>query len=256
MQKGLNISGIYQIKNKTNGKSYIGSSINIRLRWKDHRRKLRKGIHHSKHLQSSFDKYGLDSFEFLIIEKVDDLNNLLKSEQKWIDFYQSYDRLYGYNSRKFASSNWMLSVSDETREKLKKSHLGKKRSKECHKKILASISKKVYQLDKETLEKINEFSSCKEGEEKTGIARQLISMACRGITKSAKGYCWTYDIDNFKKPEKYNILPKVTRFIIDQDTGNEWKTIKEAAEYLNLTKNQIYSLIKWKKLIYEYRKNY
>jgi len=256
MRINNNVAGIYRITNKVTGKHYVGSSTNIRIRWKSHRRMLREGTHDSKHLQSSFNKRGFDAFEFVIIEKVNDLNDLLEYEQKWIDFYKSYDRLYGYNSRKIASSNWMISVSDETRDKLRISHLGKKRTKEAHEKIIASMSKKVYQIDKKTLKQINEFTSCKEASEKTGIGRQIISTACRGITKSAKGYYWTYDIDNFKKPEKYNVRPKITRFIIDQDTGNEWRTIKEAGEYLNLTKNQVYSLIKWKKLKYDYRENY
>ena len=43
--------GVYAIINKTNGKMYIGESINILLRWKFHKEKLNKGLHHSYKLQ-------------------------------------------------------------------------------------------------------------------------------------------------------------------------------------------------------------
>jgi group I intron endonuclease len=64
--------GIYVIRCKTTNKAYIGSSKNIRLRWNAHRYKLRKGIHHSKKLQHAWNKYGEESFEFIVAEEVID----------------------------------------------------------------------------------------------------------------------------------------------------------------------------------------
>ncbi len=38
-------AGIYQIRNSQNGKLYIGSAVNVRNRWVEHRKLLRKGAH-------------------------------------------------------------------------------------------------------------------------------------------------------------------------------------------------------------------
>ena len=59
-------SGIYQIVCKTTGKIYVGRSVNIHLRWKQHKEKLDSGTHHNKYLQSSWAKYGSENFEFCI----------------------------------------------------------------------------------------------------------------------------------------------------------------------------------------------
>lgn len=42
--------GVYLITNNINGKMYIGSSINIERRWKEHLRDLRNGNHHAIYL--------------------------------------------------------------------------------------------------------------------------------------------------------------------------------------------------------------
>lgn len=86
--------GIYYIKNKTNGKMYIGKSIDIQKRWKSHKTQLKNGNHVNPHLQSSWDKYGDNAFEFSIIEECacEELND---REKYWIQFYDSFNN--GYN---------------------------------------------------------------------------------------------------------------------------------------------------------------
>ena len=48
------ISGIYQIKNKYNGKIYIGKTNNLHRRKKEHFRALKKGTHTCKAFQSDY----------------------------------------------------------------------------------------------------------------------------------------------------------------------------------------------------------
>lgn len=86
--------GIYCIENKTNGKKYIGKSVNIQKRWKEHKSQLCNGTHVNSYLQHSWDKYGEFAFEFSIIEECaeGDLND---REKYWIEFYNSFNN--GFN---------------------------------------------------------------------------------------------------------------------------------------------------------------
>lgn len=77
-------SGVYRILCIPTGKIYIGSSVDLRHRWDQHRRRLRRGIHGNAHLQLAWSKYGEASFEFSVLEFVD-LPDLLCAEQAWID---------------------------------------------------------------------------------------------------------------------------------------------------------------------------
>jgi group I intron endonuclease len=63
-------SGIYIIKNLVNGKVYVGSAKVFRIRWNRHLNDLKKGVHSSIKLQRAYNKYGINNFEFKIIEKV------------------------------------------------------------------------------------------------------------------------------------------------------------------------------------------
>jgi group I intron endonuclease len=62
------VAGIYSITSKVNQKIYIGSSAAVLGRCRDHRYKLRKGVHANRHLQAHVNKYGLDDLVFETIE--------------------------------------------------------------------------------------------------------------------------------------------------------------------------------------------
>lgn len=94
-------SGIYVIRCKSTGKVYVGSSKNIKLRWRQHRQQLKAGTHHSIKLQRAWDKYGEDAFEFEIVEEVVD-GLLTVYEQVYINQYNS--PVDGYNILEVAGS--------------------------------------------------------------------------------------------------------------------------------------------------------
>lgn len=78
-------SGIYNIRNISNNKIYIGSSINIEQRWSAHKRILKRGKHHCKKLQDDYNKFGIDNFVYEIIEYCD--VEIIKEELKWFNFF-------------------------------------------------------------------------------------------------------------------------------------------------------------------------
>lgn len=68
------ITGIYQITNLRNGKSYVGSAVRFNSRWRLHKTQLAEGKHHSVVMQRAWDKYGEAAFEFkklLVCAKAD-----------------------------------------------------------------------------------------------------------------------------------------------------------------------------------------
>ena len=60
-------SVFYEIKSKTSGKSYYGSTVNFRKRVADHRRLLFRNSHHSSHLQNAWNLYGEVDFDFRVL---------------------------------------------------------------------------------------------------------------------------------------------------------------------------------------------
>jgi len=90
------MSCIYIIKNIVNNKVYIGKTSCFNNRKKEHLRKLKRGGHVNNYLQSSYNKYGKDAFDFIILEECD--NSLLNSREiYWIEKYNSTNNSYGYN---------------------------------------------------------------------------------------------------------------------------------------------------------------
>lgn len=75
------ISGIYKITNIINNKIYVGQSIDIYDRWKQHINKLKNNKHVNKYLQRSFNKYGENNFNFEVIEECN--SDLLNEKEQY-----------------------------------------------------------------------------------------------------------------------------------------------------------------------------
>lgn len=89
------IAYVYMIKNKINNKMYIGSSVNYKRRWSQHKWYLNNGNHANKHLQNAWNKYGKENFVFKVIEECKD-ELQFEREQYYIDRYNPFSP-NGYN---------------------------------------------------------------------------------------------------------------------------------------------------------------
>jgi hypothetical protein len=105
------IKGVYKIENKINGKRYIGSSVDTKRRWKEHKTLLNNKKHHSYKLQRDWESFGEDSFIFELIQEVSDISMIKEFEQKWMDAEESY--VFGYNISREADK--LKNVSDSVR---------------------------------------------------------------------------------------------------------------------------------------------
>lgn len=111
-------AGVYQIRNTVTGKVYVGSSVDMQSRWDQHRAGLRRGNHHSSHLQHAWKKYGEGAFEFVVIAEIENVEGLLDVEQKWIDALNAADGNHGYNECPTAGNRLGFKLSAETKKKL------------------------------------------------------------------------------------------------------------------------------------------
>jgi group I intron endonuclease len=119
--------GIYRIVNTVNGRSYVGSSVDVCLRFRKHVWKLRGDNHENLHLQSAWNKYGALSFRLEVVE-VCDRSVLFFREQHYLDIAKIDSDSY-YNMNYIASkppSPRGRVVLDVTRKKLSVLRMGNK----------------------------------------------------------------------------------------------------------------------------------
>jgi group I intron endonuclease len=117
----MRLCGIYKIVNIVNGKYYLGSSDNMKNRWKKHLYDLRHNKHHSIHLQRAWNKHGENNFVFQIVEEVK-RSILLEREQYHLDTFTPWNESIGYNVSKSACGGDLISYHpniEEIREKQK-----------------------------------------------------------------------------------------------------------------------------------------
>ena len=86
------VRGIYKVTNKINGKVYIGQSVDIGRRWRQHMT-AEDDIYFHKAIQ----KYGVENFEWEVIEQCKK-KDLDERESYWIEYYDSFNK--GYNCTK------------------------------------------------------------------------------------------------------------------------------------------------------------
>lgn len=109
-------TGIYAIRNKLNGKYYVGSAAECEKRWGVHLCHLRRDRHHSVKLQRAWNKYGSEAFRFRILE-VCLIEKLAEREQYWMDRYKAYRA--GYNCMPNARTSRGYKVTPEALENIR-----------------------------------------------------------------------------------------------------------------------------------------
>ena len=77
---------IYKISNNLNNKVYIGSSIDVERRWRQHKEASinEKDHHYNYPLMIAFRQFGIDNFTFEIIDTLPDYQTMIKAEHNWI----------------------------------------------------------------------------------------------------------------------------------------------------------------------------
>lgn len=89
-------SGIYCIRNTINGKVYVGQGQYVARRLYEHKYHLERNSDKATALQRAINKYGLDNFEFSVLEMCS-LEVINEREIFWIAELDSHNKNHGYN---------------------------------------------------------------------------------------------------------------------------------------------------------------
>lgn len=119
-------SGVYIIRNSSNGKVYVGSSSDLKRRRSEHFRDLSKGMHFNPYLQASWNKYGKHCFQWIVLVSCNS-SELLTKEQRILDNYienLGWESLY--NIQPTVNSNLGKSYSLEARANMSRARIGNK----------------------------------------------------------------------------------------------------------------------------------
>lgn len=166
----MKISGIYKIESKLKPERiYIGSTININIRWNKHLTDLKKNRHHSIKLQNHYNKYGESDLQFSILVECEK-ENLLKIEQEFIDSYKPY-----FNICPIAGNCTGIHRSEKEKQKCREY----RHTEEAKKKISeAGIGREV---SAKSLSKLLERRCVKVIDTDTGIIYDSIIMAANAF---------------------------------------------------------------------------
>ena len=164
------VCGIYKITNNTNGKSYIGQSVDIFRRWKEHKNNIGKeGFDYI--LYHSLKKHGINKFSWEIVEECSK-DFLDEREIYYIDLYNTY-----INTKNSNGYNMTLGGSGS--------------------KGVCSIPVSQYDFDGNL---IATYLSITEASEATGVTDSGISSCCLHKRNHAGDYLWRYASDESPQP--------------------------------------------------------
>lgn len=166
--------GIYCIVNMKDQSFYVGSAKSLKDRKHRHFLDLRADNHKNAHLQRAYNRDGLKSFRFCILEHVEHVENLISREQYYIDTLDPR-----YNIARTAGSNLGMTCSDETKSKMST-------ARRSHPKMLEQMEKLNADRTGNPLspEHRANIGAAQVGREKTPETRTKLSNAHKGKKKS------------------------------------------------------------------------
>lgn len=226
-----NICGIYCISNSKY--FYVGLAKNIRTRWRQHQRALRKGTHDNIFMQRVYNKYNLtDPFEYKILCECEQ-KDLGKLEVKYFDEWQQNSGKIALNERPCGLDVW----DEEKIAKARASHKGKKHSEETRRKISEGQKGNIrpeqrvpiVQLSLEG-ELIKIWDSCKTAKSELGININL-------NRKQSGGYQWQRYSEYLENPKGkivYDHVREVCQYSKSGEFIRKYNSIQEASDFTGI----------------------
>ena len=204
---------IYKITNQKNGMVYIGSSIEVERRWRQHKEASinEKDHHYNYPLMIAFREFGIANFTFEVIDTLPDYQTMIKAEHDWI-IKENCIVPNGYNQTHQTDSP----MFDPT--------IARKMSDTKRKKY----GKRVCEIDA-TNNILMIWDSLVEASEATGLNRFKISNVCNGtrLTTGNRVFRFLNEKNQIIKPEvkvnqvQTNRIIKTSRKVGAYNANNE-----------------------------------
>lgn len=115
-------SGVYAIVDTTDGRTYIGSSVDIPRRFRQHKRMLNLGKHANAHLNRAWAAHSPEAFYFKILLFCAP-DQVLTYEQRAIEAFDAVVR--GFNQLPVAGSTAGRKHTEAARAKMSEAHIGR-----------------------------------------------------------------------------------------------------------------------------------
>lgn len=168
---------IYLLRNKINGKIYIGKK-------KGHR--VKESYYGSgTAISNAVEKYGKESFDREILDWADSLEALNEREKYWIEEYNAQSKEIGYNLTA-GGDGFAGHHSESARARIGAAHRGRPHSEE-HRKKLSEAARKRSPMSEETRRKISEghkgIPCCFKGKKRSEEDRRKMSEAAKRRAK-------------------------------------------------------------------------
>lgn len=188
---------VYIHQNKLNGKRYIGITNNTSKRWYGNGKKYEN----CPRFHSAIKKYGWDNFYHVVIVSGLTLDEANVLEQFYIHKYRTCEKDFGYNLQRgghFVPTMLGKHHSEETKEKMRRSALGRVISEE-QKKHHSEVMKGKLVGEKNHMSVavrcINTgevFESQQIAAKAKGVLQSKISLCCQGKRNHVHGLMWEY----------------------------------------------------------------
>lgn len=194
--------GVYKIINLLNNKVYIGKSLKLEYRWKQHLWRLKNKTHFNKHLQAAYNKYTNIYFWFEILEYCSK-ENTSEREMFYISKYQSDNPKFGYNKtrggeglkateeikQKISNSLKGKPASESKKENCRKAQTGLKRSIK-HKEAIGKSQEHAIIQYTLTGEFIQEWDSIRKAAKTLGFSEAAIGRCVNNKRKTSNKFLW------------------------------------------------------------------
>ena len=218
---------IYKITNQKNGMVYIGSSIEVERRWRQHKEASinEKDHHYNYPLMVAFREFGIANFTFEVIDTLPTWEAMIEAEHNWI-LKENCVVPNGYNQ------------TDKTDSPIFDPAIAKKMSDTKREKY----GKRVCEIDS-TKNILNIWNSLAEAGEDTGLDRFKISNVCNGtrLTTGNRIFRFLDDENQIIEPEakmnqvQSNRITKTSRRVGAYDKDNnliqEFDSLQLAAQF-------------------------
>ena len=229
---GMHMTGIYLIRNLQNNKVYIGQSVNIERRFRDHKNRTAYTDYETP-LYKAFRKYGVENFSFEILEECLS-ENLDEREIFYISKYKSTQKQFGYNLTN-GGKGYSGTHSEEHIRKVAEAQRGKPHKKPSAETLAKrSASLRGLKKPKSFSEKMSKIHKGKEISEET---RRKISQSLKGRKLSEETKAKLRETNKHivhTEEARKKISDKVSKAVLQFDKDgnfvNEYKNARIASE--------------------------